>query len=89
MGHAPHPLSNGRRLCYTVGRMTNNLRTVLITAALFGLSTGAYEFALPLLLDAWGVSLSRIGLIFALAALVMVLARILPPGGRRWPCRRC
>lgn len=56
--------------------MNANLRLVLGIALLFGISTGAYEFALPLLLDKQGISYSKMGLIFALAGVGMVLARV-------------
>lgn len=69
--------------------MTANLRTVLLTAVLFGLSTGAYEFGLPLLLKARHVDLTVMGLIFAAAALVMVAARIYLGGlADRWGRKR-
>lgn len=62
-----------------------NLRTVLLVTLLFGVATGVYELALPLLLREWGYSMRFIGIIFALSGLVMVLARIYLGGlADRW-----
>lgn len=56
--------------------MKKNLRLLLGTALLFGISTGIYEFVLPLFLAARGISYSNMGIIFASAGVVMLLARI-------------
>jgi len=65
--------------------MNRNLWLVLTTALIFGLSTGIYEFVLPLLLRAQGFSFEKVGVIFALAGLAMVLARIYMGGlADRW-----
>jgi MFS family permease len=56
--------------------MKPNLRLLLAVAVLFGISTGVYEYILPLYLDAQHISFQKIGVIFALAGLVMVIARI-------------
>lgn len=62
-----------------------NLRTVLIVTLLYGIVTGIYELALPLLLKSWGIRLVDIGIIFALSGLAMVLARIYLGGlADRW-----
>lgn len=65
--------------------MKSNLRLFFGVALLFGISTGLYEYILPLYLVARGVNFERIGLIFALAGLAMVLARIYMGGlADRW-----
>ncbi|HEX2951932.1 MAG TPA: MFS transporter [Armatimonadota bacterium] len=56
--------------------MKSNLRLLLGISLLFGVSTGVYEYILPLFLDAQGISFQNIGIIFALSGLVMVIARI-------------
>lgn len=56
--------------------MTSNLRLVLVVSLLFGIATGVYEFVLPLYLKAQGISFQKIGFIFALAGVAVVLARI-------------
>ncbi len=56
--------------------MSNNLRMVLVVALLFGLSTGVYEYVLPLYFKANGISYEQIGFIFALAGVAVVLARL-------------
>lgn len=56
--------------------MSSNLRILLGVSLLFGASTGIYEYILPLFLDAKRVSYGHMGMIFALAGLVMVVARI-------------
>ena len=52
-----------------------NLRTVLLVTLFFGVVTGIYELALPLLLKEWNIPYEKIGVIFALSGLAMVLAR--------------
>ena len=56
--------------------MKTNLRLLLGTALLFGISTGVYELILPLFLEARGISYRNMGIIFAFAGVVMLLARI-------------
>jgi len=65
--------------------MKSNLRLLLGISLLFGISTGIYEYVLPLFLDAQKVSYQNMGVIFALAGLVMVVARIYMGGlADRW-----
>ncbi len=56
--------------------MNRNFGTLLAVSLLFGLGSGIYEFALPYLLDAHGISVPRMGLIYAAGAIVVFLARI-------------
>ncbi|MHB9024286.1 MAG: MFS transporter [Armatimonadota bacterium] len=56
--------------------MKANLWIILVISLLFGVSTGVYEFVLPLFLRARNISYESLGLIFAIAGLAMVLARI-------------
>lgn len=56
--------------------MSGNLWLVLSTAVFFGLATGIYEYVLPLFLKGQGISFGQMGVIFALAGLIMVVVRI-------------
>jgi len=56
--------------------MTKNLRVLLGISLLFGVATGAYELAHPLLLEAWGIKTQVMGFIFSLAGLAVLVARI-------------
>jgi len=56
--------------------MTRNFGTLLSVSLLFGLGAGIYEFALPYFLDAGGISVPRMGLIYAAGAIVVFLVRI-------------
>ncbi len=56
--------------------MSKNLRLVLGVALLFGVSTGVYEYVLPLFFKSKGISYDHIGIIFALAGVAVVLARL-------------
>lgn len=56
--------------------MKSNLRLLLGVALLFGISTGIYEYTLPLFLRAHHLSFEKMGVIFALAGLATVIARI-------------
>ncbi|MHB9132339.1 MAG: MFS transporter [Armatimonadota bacterium] len=65
--------------------MTTNLKLLLAVSLLFGVSTGIYEFILPLFLQANGVDLKVMGGIFSLAGLAVVIARIYMGGlSDRW-----
>jgi len=50
--------------------MNRNYGFLLAGSAMFGLGFGIYEFALPYFLDAHGISMGRIGIIYAAAALL-------------------
>jgi len=56
--------------------MRDNLRTLLVVSALFGLSAAIYETALPLYLDRAGISLVGMGWIYFLPALLAVCVPI-------------
>lgn len=56
--------------------MHRNFATILGVSLLFGLGAGIYEFALPYFLDANGVSIPRMGFIYAVGAILVFLARI-------------
>ncbi len=56
--------------------MNRNFGTLLGVSLLFGLGAGIYEFALPYLLDAHGISVPRMGLIYAAGAIVIFFVRI-------------
>ncbi len=51
--------------------MNRNYGFLLAGSAMFGLGFGIYEFVLPYFLDACGISMSRMGIIYAAAALFM------------------
>ncbi|MBM4050426.1 MAG: MFS transporter [Planctomycetes bacterium] len=56
--------------------MSGNILTLLVVSALFGLSFGVYELALPFFLKAHGISLTSMGYIFAVPALFVCLIRV-------------
>jgi MFS transporter, DHA1 family, tetracycline resistance protein len=56
--------------------MNKNLRILLLVSVLFGLATGIYDLALPYYLHEKQVSFHNMGIIFAVAALVIFLIRI-------------
>ena len=56
--------------------MHRNFATILGVSLLFGLGAGIYEFALPYFLDANGVSIPRMGFIYAVGAILVFFARI-------------
>jgi len=51
--------------------MNRNYGFLLAGSAMFGLGFGIYEFVLPYFLDACGISMGRMGIIYAAAALFM------------------
>ncbi len=56
--------------------MNRNFGTLLAVSLLFGLGFGVYEFALPYFLDSRGISVPRMGLIYAVGALFVFVVRI-------------
>jgi MFS transporter, DHA1 family, tetracycline resistance protein len=56
--------------------MNKNLRILLLVSVLFGLATGIYDLALPYYLHEKQVSFQNMGIIFAVAALVIFIVRI-------------
>jgi len=50
--------------------MNRNYGFLLAGSAMFGLGFGIYEFALPYFLDAHGISMGRMGIIYSAAALL-------------------
>jgi len=56
--------------------MKKNFLLLLITALIFGISTGIYEYVVPLYLNAIGISFKSIGEIFAIAGVIIIIARI-------------
>ncbi|MFB3896418.1 MAG: MFS transporter [bacterium] len=56
--------------------MNKNLRILLLVSVLFGLATGIYDLALPYYLQEKQVSFQNMGIIFAVAALVIFIIRI-------------
>ena len=56
--------------------MTRNVKIVLLVSVLFGASTGIYEFVLPYYLQERGVSPQAMGAIFSVAAVGMLVLRI-------------
>ncbi len=56
--------------------MTRNVKIVLLVSVLFGASTGIYEFVLPYYLKERGLSPQAMGAIFSVAAVGMLVLRI-------------
>jgi MFS family permease len=56
--------------------MHRNFATILSVSLLFGLGAGIYEFALPYFLDVSGVSVPRMGFIYAVGAILVFIVRI-------------
>ena len=56
--------------------MTRNFATLLTTSLFFGLAVGIYEFALPYFLDSRGIPIPRMGMLYAVAALVIFFGRV-------------
>ena len=56
--------------------MNRNFRVLLCGSIFFGLGLGIYEFALPYFLDSQGLSISKLGLIYAAGALLVFVVRI-------------
>ncbi len=54
----------------------SNLRLILIVSLFFGLSTGIYEFVLPYYLKHIGVNYVNMGWIYAISAIVVLIARV-------------
>jgi len=53
-----------------------NYGTLLTVSILFGLGYGLYEFALPYFLDLHGISVPRMGVIYAAAAMLLFVVRV-------------
>jgi MFS family permease len=56
--------------------MSRNIKVVLFSSILFGLSVGIYDFALPYYLEAQHVTFAQMGAIFALASVIMFAVRV-------------
>lgn len=56
--------------------MKRNFSTLLAVSILFGLGAGIYEFVLPLYFEQQGIAVSRMGVIYAIGALLIFIARI-------------
>lgn len=56
--------------------MSRNYATLLTVSVLFGLGLGVYEFALPYFLDAHGISVPSMGVIYGVAAALLFLVRV-------------
>lgn len=56
--------------------MTRNFATLLTTSLFFGLAVGIYEFALPYFLESKGIPIPRMGMLYAVAALVIFFGRV-------------
>lgn len=56
--------------------MSRNFATLLTVSVLFGLGYGLYEFSLPYFLDAHGISVPRMGVIYAAAAVLLFVVRV-------------
>ncbi len=56
--------------------MTRNFSTLLTTSLFFGLAVGIYEFALPYFLDSKGIPIPRMGMLYAVAAVVIFFGRV-------------
>lgn len=54
----------------------SNLRLILIVSLFFGLSTGVYEFVLPYYLRYINVNYANMGWIYAISAVVVLVARV-------------
>jgi MFS family permease len=60
----------------TITPMNRKIAIIMITAVVFSLAIGIYDFVLPLFLEAKHLSTASMGLIFGLAAVLLFVVRI-------------